>query len=95
MLLEDPDAELHELIVLDILRVSKCVALPYNSIVNAVQEHIHLTQRPCLVVDFLTVNSCFMGLDFIERFQQQTAASAGRIEDTLVLLWSNKLRSKH
>ena len=54
------------------------------------QEHIHSAESPGLSVEFLAIDSHLATGYFFIGFQQQTAAAAGGIVDSVVLLGLNK-----
>ena len=76
--------EFHQGIVLNILRVGESIALPDTGIVHAVQEHIHGTKRPGLLILFLAIDRRLPAGHLLIRFQQQAAAAAGGIVDAII-----------
>ena len=60
--------------------------MPDTGIVYPVEKHIHGAKSPRLGVKLLTVDGYLSAGNFLIRFQQQTAASTGRVVDAVVFL---------
>ena len=66
------------------MRVGERVARPDVGVVHAVKEHVHFAKRPCLRVVFLSVEMGFAAGDFRVGLQEQSAATAGGVIDTVI-----------
>ena len=82
----DHHLELHELVVLEVLRIGERVALPNAGVIHAVEEHVHRAERPSLGVQLLTVDGNLAAGHLFVSFEQQAAASAGGVVDAVVFL---------
>lgn len=71
--------ELHQIIILNILRIGESIALPDSGVIHTVQEHIHSAESPGLSVELLPIDSHLATGYFFIGFQQQTAATAGGV----------------
>ena len=82
----DHHLELHELVVLKVLRIGERVALPDAGVIHAVEEHVHRAERPSLGVQLLTIDGNLAAGHLFVSFEQQAAASAGGVVDAVVFL---------
>ena len=75
----DHHLELHEFVVLEVLRIGERVALPNAGVIHAVEEHVHRAERPSLGVQLLTVDGNLAAGHLLVGFEQQATASAGGV----------------
>ena len=80
----DHHLELHELVVLEVLRIGERVALPNAGVIHAVEEHVHRAERPGLGVQLLTIDGNLAAGHLFVGLEQQAAASAGGVVDAVV-----------
>lgn len=80
----DHHLELHELVVLKVLRIGERVALPDAGVIHAVEEHVHRAERPSLGVQLLTVDGNLAAGHLLVGFEQQATAAAGGIVNAVI-----------
>ena len=96
----DHDVELHQGVFLDQRRAAERVAPLDAGLVHAMQEHVHLAQRPGAPVGFHAVQrdipfALGVGRHGLPHLDQQRARSAGRIADAVARLRLEQLRQQH
>ena len=82
----DHHLELHELVVLEVLRIGERVALPDAGVIHAVEEHVHRAERPGLGVQLLTIDGNLAAGHLFVGLEQQAAAAAGGVVNAVVFL---------
>ncbi len=63
--------------------------------VDAVQEHVHHTQRPGRAVGFLSIGGVVLAADVLYAFDDQRAGTACRITKLFLRLWIEQFHQQH